>query len=91
MKPEVKDQSIDLQTSFEKQRTSKVNIKVKSYRNDLDLFIDKLNQNSTQEKEKLLEEFQSFLLNLTEDTYLIDPDCPSMRELIRECFKVYND
>jgi hypothetical protein len=42
MKPDTKDEGTDLQTSFEKQRATKVNLNIKAYKHDLDLFKDKL-------------------------------------------------
>ncbi|CDW91560.1 UNKNOWN [Stylonychia lemnae] len=90
-RPETKEIGIDLQTSFEKQRSSKLSLKVKSYRHDLNLFIERLSANSSQEKDKLIEEFQNFLMNLTDDNMLVDPDHPPLRELFKECFKIQNE
>lgn len=86
---------VELQTSFETQVKIRTNLKLQSYRHDLQLFVEKFNQREEDEqqsvqKEKLAEEFQVFLAGLTDDSQLLHQDQPEVRDLIRDCFKLQN-
>jgi len=38
-----------------------------------------------------MEEFNAFLVSLTQDSMLMEPDCPALRNLIQHSFQIYND